>query len=65
MTGARRGALVLWIAAIVLSVVVISRISIGTDMSAFLPRSPTPAQQVLVDQVQNLSLIHISEPTRP
>jgi predicted exporter len=51
--GARRGALVLWIAAIALSVVVITRIHIGTDMSAFLPRSPTPAQQVLVDQVQN------------
>src|SRR6202008_943848 len=52
-TGPRRGALAVWIAGIVLAIGIIARTSIGTDMSAFLPRSPTPAQQVLVDQVQN------------
>ena len=53
MTGTRRGALAVWIAGVVLAIGIIARTSIGTDMSAFLPRSPTAAQQVLVDQVQN------------
>ncbi|HUH83239.1 MAG TPA: MMPL family transporter [Stellaceae bacterium] len=53
MTGARRWALAIWIAGIALAIAVIAHTSIGTDMSAFLPRSPTPSQQVLVDQVQN------------
>lgn len=33
--------------------VVVSRTVISTDLSAFLPRSPTPAQQVLVDQLRD------------
>jgi predicted exporter len=48
-----RGAIALWIVGLLACVAVIARTRLSTDMSAFLPRSPSPAQQVLVDQVQN------------
>jgi predicted exporter len=38
---------------IAVACVVISRTEFRTDLSAFLPRSPTPAQQVLVDQLRD------------
>jgi len=41
-----------WIAALLACAAVIARTEISTDLSAFLPRSPSPAQQVLVDQVR-------------
>ena len=44
--------LALWAALLAACVAVIARTQISTDMSAFLPRSPSPAQQVLVDQVR-------------
>jgi predicted exporter len=53
VTLARGGAVALWIAGLIACVAIIARTGLSTDMSAFLPRSPSPAQQVLVDQVQN------------
>ena len=45
-------AIAIWILAILVSVVLIARTGLSTDMSAFLPRSPAPTQQVLVGQVR-------------
>jgi len=49
----RRVALGLWIIGLAICGAVIARTSLSTDMAAFLPRSPSAAQQVLVDQVRN------------
>jgi len=49
---ANRAALAVWVAALLACAAVIARTEISTDMSAFLPRSPSPGQQVLVDQVR-------------
>ena len=46
-------AIVAWLAFIVACVVVISRSQFTTDLSAFLPRSPTPAQQLLIEQISD------------
>lgn len=51
MTGERRVILV-WISAIGAAGLLISQLRIDTDMSAFLPRSTSPAQRVLVDQLR-------------
>jgi predicted exporter len=48
-----RAAIAAWIVAVLIGVGVIARTQFSADMSAFLPRSPSPAQQVLVDQMQN------------
>jgi predicted exporter len=48
-----RWALGLWLACVVLCIGVISRTEFTADLSAFLPRSPTPVQQVLVDQLRD------------
>lgn len=58
---------VLWVALVVACVIIISRASFTADLSAFLPRAPTPEQQVLVDQltegaVSRLILIGIEAP---
>jgi predicted exporter len=53
VTVARGGAVALWIVGLIACIAIIARTRLSTDMSAFLPRSPSPAQQVLVDQVQN------------
>lgn len=47
-----RWAIGIWLAFIVSCIFVISRTEFSTDLSAFLPRSPTPAQQVLVEQLR-------------
>lgn len=47
-----RWVLAAWLAFVLGCVSVISRITITTDVSALLPRSPTPAQQVLVEQLR-------------
>jgi predicted exporter len=47
-----RVALGLWIAGMALCATLVARTGLSTDMSAFLPRSPSAAQQVLVDQVR-------------
>jgi predicted exporter len=48
----RRGIIVLWIIGLALSGAVIVNTRFSTDMSAFLPRSPSPAERVLVDQLR-------------
>ena len=48
----RRVVPALWLAALVACAAIVARSEISTDLSAFLPRSPAPAQQVLVDQVR-------------
>jgi predicted exporter len=45
-------ALTAWLLAVLACVVVISRTTISTDMSAFLPRAPAPGQAVLVQQLK-------------
>jgi predicted exporter len=52
VTSARRGILALWLVTVLASVAIIWRTPFSTDMSAFLPRSPSAAQQVLVDQLR-------------
>jgi predicted exporter len=49
-----RGRLVLalWVLALLLCALVISRTRFVADMSAFLPASPDPAQQALIEQIQ-------------
>jgi predicted exporter len=50
---ARRGrtTIALWLAFVLACGFIISRSQFTTDLSAFLPRSPTPAQQLLLDQI--------------
>jgi predicted exporter len=52
VTAAERWRIAAWLACVVASVVVITRTTFTTDISAFLPRSPTPAQQILVEQLR-------------
>lgn len=49
----RRVAVVVWLAVIAASVLVVSQLRINTDMTAFLPRTSSPAQRVLVDQLRD------------
>lgn len=42
----------IWLAALLLCGAVISRASFTTDLSAFLPRTPTAEQQLLMDQLR-------------
>lgn len=52
---ARRGrtAIALWLAFVLACALIISRSHFTADLSAFLPRSPTPAQQMLLEQVRD------------
>ncbi|MEO7128074.1 MAG: hypothetical protein ABI040_04295, partial [Rhodoferax sp.] len=43
----------LWVAALLLCGVLISRASFTADLSAFLPKAPTPEQRLLVDQLRD------------
>jgi predicted exporter len=45
-------AIALWLALLAASAALVWRTPLSTDLSAFLPRSPTPAQQLLVDQLR-------------
>ncbi len=53
LTALARTSIVLWLAFILACGVVISRSRVTTDLSAFLPRSPTPAQQLLLEQIRD------------
>jgi len=53
MTRGRRAALLVWLVGLALSIGIILHVPFTTDMSAFLPRAPEPAQQVLVDQLRD------------
>jgi predicted exporter len=50
---ARRVAILIWITVIAASALFVARLQIDTDMAAFLPRSASPAQRVLVDQFRD------------
>ena len=45
-------AIVLWLAFLLGCGAIISRTHFTTDLSAFLPRTPTPEQQLLMDQLR-------------
>lgn len=53
MQAAARAAVVLWLVFVIICGVVISRSQFTTDLSAFFPRSPTAAQQLLLDQIRD------------
>ena len=56
MTDARRRgipAIALWLAFLLTCGVLITRAQFTTDLSAFLPRTPTPEQQLLMDQLRD------------
>ena len=60
----------IWLAFIASCVFIISRTEFNADMSAFLPRSPTPTQKILVDQlrdgvVSRLILISVDKAPAP
>lgn len=46
-------AITLWVVFLLMCSVVISRTHFTTDLSAFLPRTPTPEQQLLMDQLRD------------
>ena len=47
-----RWTITIWLASVLACIAVISGTEISADLSAFLPRSPTPVQQVLVQQLR-------------
>ncbi len=49
----RRGAIVIWLLMIIVSVFIISRSHFTADLSAFLPSNPTAEQQLLMDQLKD------------
>jgi predicted exporter len=48
-----RAAITLWLAFILACGIIISRSQFTADLSAFLPRSPTPAQELLLEQIRD------------
>ena len=46
-------AIAVWLIFLALCILVVSRVQIGADLSAFLPRTPTPAQQLLSEQLRD------------
>jgi predicted exporter len=53
MTIRGRWLAVIWLAFVAACASIVSRTEFNTDMSAFLPRSPTPTQKILVDQLRD------------
>jgi predicted exporter len=53
MTLHRAGVLVIWLSCVVFAAVVVAHARYISDLSAFLPANPTPAQQLLVDQLRD------------
>ncbi|HEV8260958.1 MAG TPA: MMPL family transporter [Burkholderiales bacterium] len=53
MTPAGRLAIGVWLAFVAACTFVIARTQFSTDLAAFLPRSPTPTQQILVDELRD------------
>lgn len=49
----RYSALAIWLTFVAACVLIISRTEFNADMSAFLPRSPTPTQQIMVEQLRD------------
>jgi predicted exporter len=52
VTAAQRWSIAAWLAFLLACVAIITRTTFTADISAFLPRSPTPEQQVLVEQLR-------------
>jgi predicted exporter len=48
-----RVAIILWLVFVISCGIIISRSQFTTDLSAFFPRNPTPAQQLLLDQIRD------------
>ena len=48
-----RAAIAVWLALLVASIVIIARSHFTADLSAFLPRTPTAQQQLLMDQLRD------------
>ena len=46
-------AIAAWLAMIIACLIVISRSQFTADLSAFLPKNPTPAQQLLLEQIRD------------
>ena len=46
-------AVIVWLSFIAACVLVISRSQFTADMSAFMPRNPTPSQRIMVDQLRD------------
>src|SRR6185436_11646125 len=49
---AARLPIAIWLAVLAVCAVIVSRTEISTDFAAFLPSSPTPTQQILVDELR-------------
>lgn len=52
MKGGRAGAIVLWAVLLAAAIAIIARARYSADLSAFLPRAPTAAQRLLVEQLR-------------
>lgn len=50
---AARAAIVLWLMFVIICGIIVSRSQFTTDLSAFFPRNPTPAQELLLDQIRD------------
>ncbi len=48
-----RTAIAVWLALIIACLIIISRSQFTADLSAFLPKNPTPAQQLLLEQIRD------------
>jgi predicted exporter len=59
MTRSRALALGLWLLGMGLAAIIVARARFSADLSAFLPRLPTAAQRLLVDQLQNGLAAHL------
>lgn len=46
-------AVAIWLLAIIACIAVVATTRFSADMTAFLPRSPSPTEQILVEQMQN------------
>jgi predicted exporter len=53
MIARRARILALWLVCVALAALIVARARYITDLSAFLPAKPTPAQQLLVDQLRD------------
>jgi len=53
MNRRRAAAPAIWLCCVAVAAVIVARARYITDLSAFLPASPTPTQQLLVDQLRD------------
>ena len=59
MMGSRPLVLGLWLLGMGLAAIIVARARFSADLSAFLPRVPSPTQRLLVDQLQNGLAAHL------